>query len=54
MTRNIDHRVEALVPIQDPKIVRHICDDILAIYFADAAKIPADAGERRVRAQKAG
>jgi polyphosphate kinase len=38
MTRNIDHRVEVLVPIQEPKIVRHICDDILAVYFADTAK----------------
>jgi polyphosphate kinase len=38
MTRNIDHRVEVLVPIQDPKIVRHISDDILAVYFADTAK----------------
>jgi polyphosphate kinase len=27
-----------LVPIQDPKIVRHICDDILGVYFADTAK----------------
>jgi polyphosphate kinase len=38
MTRNIDHRVEVLVPIEDPKIVRHICDDVLGVYFADTAK----------------
>jgi polyphosphate kinase len=38
MTQNIDHRAEALVPIQGPKIVQHICDDILAVYFADTAK----------------
>jgi polyphosphate kinase len=38
MTRNIDHRVEVLVPIQDPKIVRHICDDVLGVYLADTAK----------------
>jgi polyphosphate kinase len=38
MTRNIDHRVEVLVPIEDPKIVRHICDDVLGVYFNDTAK----------------
>jgi polyphosphate kinase len=38
MTRNIDHRVEVLVPIEDPKIVRHICDDVLGVYLADTAK----------------
>jgi polyphosphate kinase len=38
MTRNIDHRVEVLAPIEDPKIVRHICDDVLGVYFADTAK----------------
>jgi polyphosphate kinase len=38
MTRNIDHRVEVLVPIEDPKIVRHICDDVLDVYLADTSK----------------
>jgi polyphosphate kinase len=64
MTRNIDHRVEVLVPIQDQKIVRHICDDVLGVYFADTAKSrqmlasgayvrrkPAD-GKRPVNAQE--
>ena len=30
MTRNIDHRVEVIAPIEDPAIVRHICDEVLA------------------------
>lgn len=38
MPRNIDHRVEVIVPIEDRKIVRHICDDVLAVYLADTAK----------------
>ncbi len=38
MPRNIDHRVEVIAPIEDPKIVRHICDDVLAVYLADTAK----------------
>lgn len=38
MPRNIDHRVEVLTPIEDRKIVRHICDDVLAVYLADTAK----------------
>jgi polyphosphate kinase len=51
MTRNIDHRVEVLVPIENPKIVRHICDDVLGVYFADTAKsrqmLPSGAYVRR-------
>jgi polyphosphate kinase len=38
MPRNIDHRVEVIAPIEDPKIVRHICDDVLAVYLEDTAK----------------
>jgi polyphosphate kinase len=38
MTRNIDHRVEVIAPIEDPAIVRHICDEVLAVYLADTAK----------------
>jgi polyphosphate kinase len=38
MPRNIDHRVEIIVPIEDPRIVRRICDEVLAVYLADTAK----------------
>jgi polyphosphate kinase len=38
MTRNIDHRVEVIAPIEDPAIVRHICDEVLAVYLPDTAK----------------
>ncbi len=38
MTRNIDHRVEVITPIEDPKIVRHVVDDVLSIYLADTVK----------------
>jgi polyphosphate kinase len=38
MPRNIDHRVEVLVPIRDPKIIRHICDNVLAVYLSDTVK----------------
>jgi polyphosphate kinase len=38
MPRNIDHRVEVLVPIRDPKIIRHVADDVLAPYLADNVK----------------
>jgi polyphosphate kinase len=38
MPRNIDHRVEIVVPIEDPRIVRRICDEVLAVYLADTAK----------------
>jgi polyphosphate kinase len=38
MPRNIDHRVEVLMPIRDPKLIRHVCDDVLAVYLADNVK----------------
>jgi polyphosphate kinase len=38
MPRNIDHRVEVLVPILDPALVRNICDDVLSVYLADNVK----------------
>lgn len=54
MPRNIDHRVEVLVPIEDRKIVRHICDDVLGVYFADTVKsrqmLPSGAYVRRKHA----
>jgi polyphosphate kinase len=38
MPRNIDHRVELLIPIRQPAIARHICDDVFGAYLADDAK----------------
>jgi polyphosphate kinase len=38
MPRNIDHRVEVVVPILDPALVRHLCEDVLAVYLADNVK----------------
>jgi polyphosphate kinase len=38
MPRNIDHRVEVLAPIRDPRMIRHIHDDVLAVYLADNVK----------------
>ncbi len=35
MPRNIDHRVEVLVPVRDERIIRTIRDDVLATYLAD-------------------
>ncbi|HEV2446518.1 MAG TPA: polyphosphate kinase, partial [Candidatus Sulfopaludibacter sp.] len=38
MSRNIDHRVEVLVPIKDPNIIRTLTDRVLAVYLADDVK----------------
>lgn len=38
MPRNIDHRVEVLFPLEDPKLVRRMRDEVLAVYLADNAK----------------
>ena len=38
MPRNLDRRVEILFPIQDPRLVRHLRDHILATCLADTAK----------------
>ncbi|HEX5688993.1 MAG TPA: polyphosphate kinase 1, partial [Roseiflexaceae bacterium] len=35
MQRNLDRRVETLFPIDDPALVAHIRDDMLAIYLRD-------------------
>ena len=50
MTRNIDHRVEVLFPIEPPRLIRHLRDDVLAIYLADnvkARELQADGTYRR-------
>jgi polyphosphate kinase len=38
MPRNLDRRVEVAFPVQDPKLVRFLRDEVLAIYLADVAK----------------
>lgn len=38
MRRNLDRRIEVLVPVEGPALVRHIHDDILAPYLADNVK----------------
>jgi len=63
-SRNLDRRVEILFPVQAPRLVRHIRDDILRVYLADnikARELLADgsyvrvtpkAGEPRLNAQE--
>ena len=38
MPRNLDRRVEVVFPIEDPKLVRFLHDEVLAVYLADVAK----------------
>jgi polyphosphate kinase len=38
MQRNLDRRVETLFPIEDPALVAHIRDDLLAVYLCDTAR----------------
>ncbi|HMB93001.1 MAG TPA: polyphosphate kinase 1 [Rhodothermales bacterium] len=38
MPRNIDRRVEILFPLEEPTLIRHLRDDILATYLDDNTK----------------
>jgi polyphosphate kinase len=38
MLRNLDRRVEILFPVQDPRLVHHLRDEVLATYLADNVK----------------
>ncbi len=38
MPRNIDHRVEVLFPVEDPKMLRRIHENILTVYLGDTVK----------------
>jgi polyphosphate kinase len=38
MPRNLDRRVEVVFPVRQPKLIRHLRDDILATYLADTVK----------------
>jgi polyphosphate kinase len=52
MTRNLDRRVEVLFPVEDPKLVRRIRDEILAVYGTDnvkARRMKADGTYQRVK-----
>jgi len=35
MPRNLNHRVEALFPVESPKVVQYLRDEVLATYLAD-------------------
>jgi polyphosphate kinase len=38
MPRNLDRRVEILFPVENPKLIRQLRDEVLAVYLADNAK----------------
>jgi len=38
MQRNLDRRVELLAPIEDPKLRRHLKEEILDVYLRDNVK----------------
>jgi polyphosphate kinase len=38
MSRNIENRVEVLAPIREPAMIRHLRDNVLAVYLADNVK----------------
>jgi polyphosphate kinase len=38
MTRNLNRRVEALFPIEDRRLVRHLRDRVLELYLHDNVK----------------
>ena len=38
MPRNLNRRVEVLFPVENPALVRHIRDDILAVYLLTTSR----------------
>jgi polyphosphate kinase len=38
MQRNLDRRVETLFPLEDPAMIAHVRDDLLAVYLADNSR----------------
>jgi polyphosphate kinase len=38
MPRNLDRRVEVLFPLEDPKLIRQVREEILHIYLSDRVK----------------
>ncbi|MEW5867671.1 MAG: polyphosphate kinase 1 [Chloroflexota bacterium] len=54
MPRNINRRVEVLFPVQDPRIIRYLRDDVLETYFKANTKVRllhADGHYERLRAR---
>jgi len=52
MTRNLDHRVEVVFPIEDPDHIRHMRDKMLDIYLQDntrARVMQEDGSYRRLK-----
>ena len=50
MPRNLNRRVEIVFPVEDPKLVRRIKDDILEVYLSDnvnAYRMQPDGSYRR-------
>ncbi len=41
MTRNLDHRVETLFPVEDPAHIRYLRDELLEILSAGITTQPA-------------
>jgi polyphosphate kinase len=44
MPRNLNHRVEALFPVESPKLVQYLRDEVLATYLADNSQARAMEG----------
>jgi polyphosphate kinase len=38
MPRNLNRRVEVVFPVHDPRLIRHLRDEVLATYLADTVK----------------
>jgi polyphosphate kinase len=54
MPRNLDRRVEVLFPVENPKLIRQLRDQVLAVYLADNVKarhMQADGAYLRVKPQ---
>jgi polyphosphate kinase len=53
MFRNLDRRVELIVPIEDPKLKRHLKDEVLDLYLRDntkARRLMVDGTYERIKA----
>jgi polyphosphate kinase len=38
MPRNLNHRVEVIFPVEDPRLVKQLRDEVLAVYLCDNVK----------------